>query len=945
MNLFTKLKTLRLMGVLFLIGFTISIWLSYVPQTIGQVSKGLKATFDTDLPTVNSSIMRIKIAHKKDELSSKALTDVVFKGLRYYQAGDLPSAIATWERYLRQLGNLPNPPQEVVQVWKYLTRAYQQTGNLDLAINYLNQLIAYYRQAGNLQQVGRILTELAQIYSSLGQYNRAVTILCSQNVQDTTCTKNSAIAIAKSGKDTAGEAAALGSLGNTLQMKGDYQESLKYFDKSLKLAQQVGNKTYISSALNGLGNTYASLAKRNYNYLEFANSADDAEAVKRFTQLASESEEQAIKYFQKSLELAETEKDINSQMRSLLNLAVSQHRNSQYSTPHSPLPTPHSPLQKALTLLEQLPDSREKAFTAIRLANLLRWVEEKPTKWKKLETELTTRCTQTKERAKVLTLLEKASAIAERIQDKQAAAFAFGRLGHVYECEANYQEALNWTQKALIQSQQEQNRYLWEWQSGRIAKAQGNTQQAIISYDMAVQTLKDIRSDIAIVGRDLQLDFREAIEPIYRELALLQLQQTSLSNSQLPSLSSSSSSSPASLPGLQTIDALRVSELQNYLGSECTLEPIAKSVNLIDEETAVINSIIFEDRVAVIATLPNKEKGNRFLVNWIPYNKEKITILVNKLRRRLEKRSDLANTYIEPAKTLYDLLIKPFVLELNKTQTKTLVFVQDGILRSIPMATLYDGKKFLVEKYAIANNPSLSLVEPTRLNPNNLRVLAFGLTEPSIVQGSSSYNKFFEALSNVRLEIERILKTIPGEGLYNGQFTSKRLEQELQNNDFPIIHLATHGRFGIDARETFLVMGKGNDKRKNSKDPKTKTDKYNEKLSPDHLYQIIRSNPRGKSVELLALTACETAAGSDRDALGIAGISLQAGAKSAIASLWQVDDLATADIITKFYQNLRNGTSRAKALQQAQISWLSEHKKESNHPGYWAALILVGNWL
>ena len=941
------------MGVLFLIGFTISIWLTYVPQTIGQVGKRALEKFDTGRPTVNLEKMRLKITNQKENLSSKPLTDGLSTGLRYYQAGDLVNAIATWEGYLKELGKLPNHPQEVVQVWKYLTRAYQQTGRLDLAIKYLNQLIAYYSQVGNLQQFGRILTELAQVYSSLGQYNRAATILCSHNLQDTTCTKNSAIAIAKNEKDIAGEAAALGSLGNNLQMKGDYQESLKYFDKSLRLAQQLGNKTYISSALNGLGNTYASLAKRNYNYLEFANSADDTEAIKRFTQLASESEARAIKYFQQSLELAEAEKDINSQMRSLLNLAVSQHRisrSSQFTTPHSPPPIPHSPIQKALTLLEKLPDSREKAFAAIRLANLLRWVEEKPTNWKKLETELTTSCTQTKEKAKVVALLEKASAIAEKIQDKQAAAFALGRLGHVYECEANYQEALNWTQKALIQSQQEQNRYLWEWQSGRIAKAQGNTEQAIISYEMAVQTLKDIRSDIAIVGRDLQLDFREAIEPIYRELALLQLQQAPLFNSQfaidnMPKRHATRTQLPSSsLPGLETIDALRVSELQNYLGSECTLEPIAQSVNLIDKETAVINSIIFEDRVAVIATLPDKQKGTRFLVHWINYNKEKITALVNELRRRLEKRSDLANTYIEPAKTLYELLIRPFVLELNKAQTKTLVFVQDGILRSIPMATLYDGKKFLVENYAIANNPSLSLVEPARLNPRNLRVIAFGLTESSVIQGSSSY-KFFEALANVRLEIERILKTIPGKGIYDKQFTSKRLEQELQNNDFPIIHLATHGRFGIDARETFLVMGKGNDKRKNIKDPKTRTDKYNEKLSPDHLYQIIRNNPRGKSVELLALTACETAAGSDRDALGIAGISLQAGAKSAIASLWQVDDLATADIITKFYQNLRNGTSRAKALQQAQISWLAEHKKESNHPGYWAALILVGNWL
>lgn len=121
---------------------------------------------------------------------------------------------------------------------------------------------------------------------------------------------------------------------------------------------------------------------------------------------------------------------------------------------------------------------------------------------------------------------------------------------------------------------------------------------------------------------------------------------------------------------------------------------------------------------------------------------------------------------------------------------------------------------------------------------------------------------------------------------------------------------------------------------------------YNDKLTMNELYRIIRNISQGKALELLTLTACETAAGSDRDALGIAGISLQAGARSAVASLWQVDDQSTAQLITRFYQDLQRGLSRAKALQAAQKAWLQQHDGERySHPGFWAALILVGNWL
>jgi CHAT domain-containing protein len=170
------------------------------------------------------------------------------------------------------------------------------------------------------------------------------------------------------------------------------------------------------------------------------------------------------------------------------------------------------------------------------------------------------------------------------------------------------------------------------------------------------------------------------------------------------------------------------------------------------------------------------------------------------------------------------------------------------------------------------------------------------------------------------------------------------LQQELEKNAYPVIHLATHGKFGIDARETFLVTG---NKVGEIRQKSATNEGFNQKLTMNELYQLI-SNTRNKDsrIELLTLTACETAVGSDREALGLAGISLQAGAESAIASLWQVDDVATVQLIAKFYQSWRSGLQKAKALQMAQIDWLKAHQKELySHPGYWAPFVLIGNWL
>lgn len=823
-------------------------------------------------------------------VSAQVVSSSIQQGLEHYQAGDFQGAIAVWNNALNQ-----NLSDQVVLL-KSLARVYSQVGQFEQAITSLNSLIAYYQKTGDRIQLGRMLTEQAQAYSSLGQQRKAIALLCGEQPE---CQEGSALAIARQHSDPLGEAAGLGSLGNIYRLQGNYEAALRSLSKSLAIAEKLQNSAYVIAAKNGLGNTDASLAKRDYRYAEFASETGDQTAKDKFIQQAKESDRRAIQFFETVVLAARQQNKPIDESHALLNLATSYLRNGL---------SIESTLKQADDLRDRLPNSRDKVYGLIRLANL--W-QQSP----KLDPNV--HCpAQTP--AETVTLLQSAIAVSQHINDSQAESFALGRLGHHYECQQNFIQALKLTQQAQLAAQNQSNRYLWDWQTGRILQAQGETAKAITAYENAVKALKEIRGDLAIASRDFQFDFRDVIEPVYRELTELQLQ--SASNKSLEKQSNLESA-------LETIDSLRLAEVQNYLGEDCTITAIAKPISLVNDKTAIFSTIILKNRIAVIVTLPR----SRSIIRWIPIQTQTVTATVNDLRLRLEQRSDLANTYQAPAQQLYDWLIRPFSQDLQAAQIETLVFIQDGILRSIPMTALSDGKQFLVEQYAIANTLSLTLVDPTQFDSRSLRVLGFGLTQASTIPPIS-----FAPLGFVRTELNRITRTLPGSKEFIDEaFTIDRLKQELTQNAFPIVHLATHGKFGIDSRETFLVTGK--------QISGTASKPDNEKLTMNQFYQILQTT--GKPLDLLTLTACETAVGSDRDALGIAGISIQAGAKSAIASLWQVDDQATAELIVQFYQNLNQGMGRAKALQSAQKSWLQKHSDARQHPGYWAALTLVGNWL
>lgn len=865
------------------------------------------------------------------------------QGIELYNAGDFRGAIDVWLKSLSQEKEGDEQKSDI-QVRKYLARAYQQIGEIDKTINYLNQVIDFYRTTNNTQQVGRMLTEVAQAYSDLGQHKRAVNLLCG-DMGKQQCTQDSALGIAIRKEDGLGEAAANGSLGNALYFLGEYDRAIQVLGTSYKKAGELQNSSYLMAAANNLGNLYTSLAQRNYRYINFASQADDDEAVEEFTKQASLYEVEAIKYFENSLKFARVENSTQGEVSALLNLVLPYYRqnkldveqnnslnlktnleiNSENSSKMNSELNPEI-FKQIEKNIENLPPSRKKAFALIKLGRLIQKVNSSDSGIVASGYE----CFQSKSSPKVVNLFERGLKVAQNIGDKQTQSFALGWLGHVAECNGNYQQALNFTNQAQIAAATNESRYLWEWQAGRIYRATKQESFAIKAYESSANTLEDIEKDIAIANRDVRLDFQDSVEKIYRNLAELRIRNAlQASNSKTVKLQQNLDSA------LNTLDKLRLAELRNYLGSDCDLQLLDKPIAQVDKNTAVFRSIMLEDGIAIILMLP---EGNsvRYKMNWVPIPKKAAVETVNEFRINLEKLSDRRNSYRKNAKEIYSWFITPFEKDLQ--QIKTLVFVQDGVLWTIPMGTLYDGKQFLVEKYAIGNTPSLSLTSPQPLNTKDLKILAFGLTDASAIDK----NTFFPALSAVKAEMQGINQVISDSKiLLNQNFTSEQLTQKLRQYKPDILHLATHARFGYDSKQTYLIAG---EQKKNN----PKTQKYNKTITLGNLYKIIQNTQSNDNevLELLTLTGCQTAVGSQRDALGIAGVSLQAGARSSVASLWNIDDEATASIIVQFYDNLRQGMSKAEALQATQKNWLAENPKgRYAHPGYWAPFVLVGNWL
>ena len=491
--------------------------------------------------------------------------------------------------------------------------------------------------------------------------------------------------------------------------------------------------------------------------------------------------------------------------------------------------------------------------------------------------------------------------------------YAIGTLAYLQEQEGNLTEAialnlyaLNLTSKIAA----EDIAYQWQWQLGRIYKQQAKTNtalhpEAIAFYQQAVENLSDIRQDLVAFNPESQYSFRESVEPVYRQFVELLISQPSVENL---------------IQARNTIESLQMAELENYFRSPCLFAQ-PEQIDKIDPLAATIYPIVTSEKLAVLTSIPGQpielythditpdEIKSKVQDLWGQFN-----ITASTKRRKAQ------------SKEFYSWLVEPTIKDLKAAKIETLVFILDSGLRNLPVAALYDGQQYLVENYAIALTPGLQLL-PSQTEPKNIK---------AIVGGLSQANQGFTALPGVNTEVQEIAASIDSKLLLDREFTNERLRQTLKaTTQAPILHLATHGQFSSTPEETFILT-------------------WDDRINVNELEQLLKvreETPELIPIELLVLSACQTAQGDDKAALGIAGIALKSGARSTIGTLWSVSDKSTALLIDRVYEQIAaskyneavSSKNKAEILRQAQLSLIQS--EQFNHPYYWAPFILVGNWI
>lgn len=360
------------------------------------------------------------------------------------------------------------------------------------------------------------------------------------------------------------------------------------------------------------------------------------------------------------------------------------------------------------------------------------------------------------------------------------------------------------------------------------------------------------------------------------------------------------------------------------------------------QTSALIYAIPGDRHLDVILVPPNAAPIHRRITDA---NRAALNATIRDFRLGIVNPLSAPTSYLAPGQQLYQWLIAPLEPTLRQQNIQNLVFCLGTSLRSLPLAALHDGKKFLVENYSLGIIPAFNLLDKTATPLTNSRILAMG----------ASQFQQLTPLPAVPLELSMITQAPwQGETWLNQDFTKTNLQTRRKARPFGIIHLATHADITSGPVEDSYIQF------------------WDQRLN---LSQIKALGLRSPAVQLLVLSACRTALGNPQAELGFAGLAVQSGAQAVIASLWSVSDVGTLGLMTELYRFLPKAPIKAQALQQAQRALLAGRvdigrlqgqgtqalislrstgtpstvdlsqltATDFSHPYYWAGFTLVGN--
>jgi len=552
---------------------------------------------------------------------------------------------------------------------------------------------------------------------------------------------------------------------------------------------------------------------------------------------------------------------------------------------------------------------------------------------------------------------------------------------HIDIIQNHYKTALNLTNQAIFYAnihQADSLLYRWYWQRGQILAKQKQLQAASLAYARAILSIEKIEQLLQTGYFTENLKFKKETLIIYKEFAALLLNQAKTTTNQ-------TEQQCLLFYARQALEKFKSSELQDYFQDDCvtTIKNKVKDLsNFISKNTLILYPIILPNSIELLVGTRQKQSKivetaissqslcqqlrqiNQNAPTFNPttdlywylvsdtssqyknIDKQLEDLIKIDLLPPLREGELVSQQYLLYSQKLYDWLIKPIedkgILSEN---IDTLVIVPDGVLRNIPFSILHNGQtapncdNFLVNRYAIATVPGLTLIDDVpitqQIQQQDIYLLAGGTenahkdnTITKVMADNTEITVLFSPLPNITKELESVEKTWENVTLLqNHHFTIPKLEIALENKPYRIVHIATHGFFGGNANLTFLMV-------------------YDDLLMMDELEAWLEQGKvRNQPVELLTLSACQTAEGNDRAALGLAGVALKAGVRSALATLWSVDDASTATLMGEFYQNLKQGQlSKAQALQKAQKTLCQQNQGKYSHPFYWAPFLMIGDW-
>ncbi|NEP79598.1 MAG: CHAT domain-containing protein, partial [Okeania sp. SIO3B3] len=666
--------------------------------------------------------------------------------------------------------------------------------------------------------------------------------------------------------DRSGEGANLNNIGAVYKSLGKYEESLSYYHQSLEITQEVGNRSGEGTNLNNIGSVYKSLGKY----------------------------EESLSYYQKSLKIHQEVGNRSGEGTNLNNIGSVYKSLGKYEESLSCY-------QQSLKILRELGDPQSKATNLDNIAILL--------------------IQQNKPELAIVFLKQSVNTI-ESIRKN------FRQLPQ--DLQKSYEDTIADDYRYLANLLIEQDRILEAQRVLDLLKLQ-EIQEL---NRRGVRGNQDTRTGIELLS--LETEIWRGYEQLLNNNNATQL-GTELTDLRIIPETERTPTQKERIKELENLEQKLVQQLTEYLESNPVTEKVAtlsqkakeQSLDLkyldilqdklgkLDQNGVLLYPLVSDDRIELIITTLDK-----------PPISHTVNITRIELNQAiLEFREAVSSTRKDPSipgQKLYNWLIKPIEQDLIDANIQTIIYAPDRQLRYIPLAALHDGKQWLIERWRVNNITALSLTNLNQLPSQKPQVLAGATSLPYKVEKDYLPKPYsFDSLDFVESEVKQIKSMIPNtQVLINQDFTPKNTVPEMSK--YQIVHFATHGKFVFGNPEfSFILFGNG--------DIATLRDMEDWKL---------------KDVELVVLSACETALveGGGAEILGLGYAIQKAGSRAAIATLWEVEDDSTETLMTTFYELQNNNPTytTAEALRQAQISLI---QSENNHPYYWSPFLLIGNGL